>query len=260
MMDLSGQIALVTGGAGYIGRKIADTFLDAGCSVILVDRNVELLEKYQKDRVEFRNRISVLVCDFEREGYEEVVDGFVAQYHGKLDILVNNAAFVGDSKVKGWVDSFEQQSVDTWRRALEVNLTSSFVLTQKLTKFLAHDQNGRVVNISSMYGFLGPYMKLYDGTKMGNPAAYSVSKGGLIQLTKWLSTTLAPSIRVNVVSPGGIERGQEKSFREKYIERVPLKRLGNEEDLIGAILFLGSDMSKYVTGQNIVVDGGYGII
>ena len=103
-------------------------------------------------------------------------------------------------------------------------------------------------------------MKLYDGTKMGNPAAYSVSKGGLIQLTKWLSTTLAPSIRVNVVSPGGIERGQEKSFKEKYIERVPLKRLGNEEDLIGAILFLGSDMSKYVTGQNIIVDGGYGII
>ena len=260
MMNLSGQVALVTGGAGYIGRTIADTFLDAGCSVILVDRNVELLEKYKKDRTNFENKISTMGCAFEQEGYEETINDFIVQHHGKLDILVNNAAFVGDSKVKGWVDSFEQQSVDTWRRALEVNLTSSFVLTQKLTKFLAHDNNGRVVNISSMYGFLGPYMGLYDGTKMGNPAAYSVSKGGLIQLTKWLSTTLAPNIRVNTVSPGGIERGQEESFKEKYIERVPLKRLGNEQDLIGAILFLGSDMSKYVTGQNIIVDGGYGII
>ena len=259
-MSLSGQVGLVTGGAGYIGRTIADTLLEAGCSLILVDRKADLLENYMKDRAEFKNKISTLVCDFEVEGYEDIIDDFIAHNYGKLDLLINNAAFVADSKAKGWVDSFEQQSVHTWRRALEVNLTTSFVLTQKLTKFLAHEQNGRVVNISSMYGFLGPYNKLYEGTNMGNPAAYAASKGGLIQLTNWLATTLAPGIRVNTLSPGGIERGQDKSFREKYIERVPLRRLGNEQDLIGAILYLGTDMSKYVTGQNLIVDGGYGII
>ena len=259
-MDMSGQTALVTGGAGHIGRAIADTLLEAGCSVILVDRNVDLLEKYKKEREDVQSRIFMLVCDFEQEGYDEVVDDFIAHHHGKLDLLVNNAAFVGDSKIQGWAESFERQSVDTWRRALEVNLTSIFVLTQKLAKYLAHDRNGRVVNISSIYGFLGPDMKLYEDTEMGNPAAYSASKGGVIQLTRWLATTLAPGVRVNTVSPGGIERGQDQSFRKKYVAKVPLNRLGNEQDLVGAILFLGSDMSKYVTGQNIVVDGGYGTI
>ena len=260
MMDLSGQIAIITGGAGHIGRVISDAFLEVGCSVILVDRDIELLEKYKKDKLSFKNKIYTVVCDFEKEGNEEVVYDFLHQHNFKLDILVNNAAFVGDSNVKGWVDNFEKQSVETWRRALEVNLTSSFILTQKLVELLVHNNNGRVINVSSMYGSLGPYMKMYNDTKMGSPAAYSVSKGGMNQLTRWLSTTLAPNIRVNTISPGGIERGQPEKFKEKYIERVPLGRLGNEQDLIGAVLFLGSDMSKYVTGQDIVVDGGYGII
>ena len=114
-----------------------------------------------------------------------------------------------------------------------------------------------ILNIASIYGVLGPDMEIYAGTNMGNPAAYAVSKGGLIQLTKWLSTILAPKIRVNCISAGGVKRGQSKSFISKYEKKVPLARMAVEEDIAKAMLFLTSDLSSYVTGQNIMVDGGY---
>jgi len=259
-MDLNGQTALITGAAGHIGKVISDTFLELGCAVILVDRDRLKLEEYKNKNLKKEDKIHIIGCDFEDEDFLKVIYDYVKKNCPKLDILINNAAFVGDSEIDGWTVKFEDQSIDTWRRAIEVNLTASFSLTQKLVNFLMHENNGRVINISSMYGFIGPYMKLYEGTSMGSPVAYSVSKGGLTQLTRWLSTTLGPNVRVNTISPGGIERGQSNKFKDKYIERVPLNRLGSERDLIGAVLFLGSNMSKYVTGQDIVVDGGYSVI
>ena len=113
--------------------------------------------------------------------------------------------------------------------------------------------------MGSIYGILGPDLSLYDDTDLNNPAAYAASKGGLLQLTRWLATVLAPSVRANAVSPGGIERGQPEAFMSKYIARTPLKRMGCEEDFKGVIAFLASDMSRWVTGQNIVVDGGWSI-
>jgi NAD(P)-dependent dehydrogenase (short-subunit alcohol dehydrogenase family) len=105
---------------------------------------------------------------------------------------------------------------------------------------------------------LGPDLSLYQGTPMGNPAAYSASKGGLLQLTRWFSTVLAP-IRVNAISPGGIERGQPEKFQQRYIQKVPLARMGSDSDMKGATLFLASDLSSYITGQNIMIDGGFSV-
>ena len=117
--------------------------------------------------------------------------------------------------------------------------------------------SGSIINIASIYGINGPDFSLYEDTEMGNPAAYAASKGGLIQLTRWLSTSLAPKIRVNAVSPGGIFRNQPKNFVERYENKTPLGRMANEEDLKGIIAYLSSDLSSYVTGQNIVIDGGW---
>ena len=122
---------------------------------------------------------------------------------------------------------------------------------------LVESDGASIVNIGSIYGMLGPDWGLYEGTAMSNPAAYGASKGALIQLTRWLATTIAPKIRVNIVSPGGIFRDQPNSFVKKYEERTPLGRMANENDFSGAILFLASDLSRYVTGQNIIVDGGW---
>ena len=155
------------------------------------------------------------------------------------------------------MDDFSKQSIETWNRALEVNLTSPFHLSQGIADLLKKNNNGSIINIASIYGFKAPDYSLYSGTKMGNPAAYSSSKGGLIQLTKWLSSTLAPDVRVNALSPGGIWRNQPTKFVERFESKTPLGRMGTEEDLKGAIAYLASDLSAYVSGQNIVVDGGW---
>jgi len=124
---------------------------------------------------------------------------------------------------------------------------------------LLRESHGNIINIGSIYGEYAPDWSLYEGTTMSNPAAYGAAKGGLIQLTKWLATTLAPDVRVNSISPGGIERGQAKKFVDRYKSRTPLKRMACEDDFRGVIAFLASNMSSYVTGQNIRVDGGWGI-
>ncbi|MBN1551042.1 SDR family oxidoreductase, partial [bacterium] len=122
---------------------------------------------------------------------------------------------------------------------------------------LARSQHGSIINIGSIYGIAGPDMQLYEGTSMGNPAAYAASKGGLVQLTRWLSTVLAPNIRANAITLGGVARRQPEPFCSRYIEKTPLRRMATEEDVKGAAVFLASDMSAYVTGQNIIVDGGF---
>jgi short-subunit dehydrogenase len=119
--------------------------------------------------------------------------------------------------------------------------------------------SGTIINIASIYGQYAPDWKIYDGTDMANPAAYAASKAGLIQLTRWMATTLAPGIRVNAISPGGVKNNQPKSFVDAYEERTPLGRMADYQDFVGAVTFLSTGMSKYVTGQVLNVDGGWGV-
>ena len=156
-----------------------------------------------------------------------------------------------------WNTTFEKQSLESWRRAFEVNLTAVFELSQGFVPIMRDSIGASIVNISSIYGFLGPDWRLYSETNMGNPAAYSASKGALIQFTRWLSTTLAPSVRVNAICPGGVFRNQPESFVTQYEPRTPLARMAKEEDFKGALGFLVSDLSSYVTGQSLSVDGGW---
>lgn len=258
LANLSGRFGLITGAAGHLGSAMADALLQSGCSVILLDRNQDQLGSVCDSLSKLNEgKVHMVACDLESETDRIAMASHVNAEFGKLDILINNAGFVGDNTLQGWVTPFAEQSIETWRRALEVNLTAPFHLAQLFAPMLKQSGKGTIVNISSIYGMLGPDMSLYEGTAMGNPAGYAASKGGLIQLSRWLATTLAPHIRVNTVSPGGIGRGQPKSFSDQYIEKTPLKRMGQEEDFLGVIAFLASDLSAWVTGQNIVVDGGW---
>jgi NAD(P)-dependent dehydrogenase (short-subunit alcohol dehydrogenase family) len=152
---------------------------------------------------------------------------------------------------------FLEQDSTTYHKALDVNLAAPFVLVQSCTEALKASGHGSVINIASIYGLVGPDLRLYEGTSMGNPAGYAASKGGLIQLTRWLATVLAPDVRVNAITPGGIWRDQPETFREQYVARTPLGRMGTEGDLKGAAAYLASNLSAYVTGQNLIVDGGW---
>lgn len=257
-MDLTGRRALVTGAGGGLGRVMAESLAELGADLVLVDRTEVEMDDFSRT-LNKRFGVDALVVDCNLEDEIEraalsarVLDG------GGLNILVNNAAFVGTSSLKGWSEPFEDQTIDTWRRAVEVNLTSCFHLAQIFAPALRTSKGGNIINIASIYGQWGPDWSLYADTDMSNPAAYAASKGGLLQLTRWLSTTLAPDIRVNAISPGGVERGQAQDFVERYEARTPLRRMATESDFKGAIAYLSSDLSSYVTGTILPVDGGWG--
>ena len=153
--------------------------------------------------------------------------------------------------------SLKIQSIENFNQHLEVNLSAVFHLTKDLSELLIRSKKGKVINIGSIYSSVAPKWEIYGNQKMNNRAGYSASKGGLLQLTKWFSTYLAPNVRVNMISPGGVLRGHNKIFLKKYNSNVPLKRMANINDFNGTLIYLASDLSKYVTGQNLFVDGGW---
>jgi len=260
LMSLEGRQALITGATGGIGCAIAQTLAELGADLILVDKPGTDYGVLVKDIEEsFPASVITIDCDLEIEDDRAKLLEQFAEDDTTLDILINNAAFVGTSGLQGWVSSFEGQSVETWRRALEVNLTAAFDLSKGLIPALRRSGNGSIINIASIYASLGPDYSLYEGTEMGNPAAYAASKGGLVQLTRWLATTLAPDVRVNTISPGGVFRNQTDVFVKRYESRTPLGRMATEEDFKGAIAYLASDLSAYVTGENLMVDGGWSV-
>lgn len=241
--DMRGRRALVAGGSGHIGRAAVEALEESGAEVLTVD----IVDGGERTiRCDLRDEASVTAA------VREAVDRL-----GGLDVLVHCAALVGASDLPGWAAPFEEQTVEAWDEALRVNVTSAFVLVREASAALAASGRGSVILFGSIYGSVGPDDSLYEGTAMANPLAYGVSKGGLVQLMRYLATTLAPTVRVNAISPGGITRGQAAAFTERYEARTPLRRMGTEEDVKGAVAFLASDLSAYVTGHNLVVDGGW---
>jgi NAD(P)-dependent dehydrogenase (short-subunit alcohol dehydrogenase family) len=260
LMNLNGRTALITGATGGVGKEIAYSIAELGGNLILVDRigsNYDLIKKKILENCNVN--IECIDCDLEDENSRNTLIRGIIKSNINLDILINNAAFVGESNLEGWVEDFSRQSLATWRRALEVNLTAPFHLSQAFAPLLMKSNNGSIINIASIYGVNAPDYSLYKGTNMGNPAAYSASKGGLIQLTRWLSTTVAPDIRVNSISPGGVWRNQPEKFVKRYESKTPLERMATEEDFKGIIAYLASDLSLYVTGQNFIIDGGWSV-
>ncbi len=252
---------LITGASGNIGRQLAKQFAKMNAHLILVDLKQKDLEQIKDEMAITYGCIGIqtICCDLEIESERNKLIEEVLKTGDGLNVLVNNAAFVGTTGLDGWAVRPESQSLDAWRRAVEVNLTSVFHLSQKLLPEIRKKTNGCIVNIASIYGFLGPDWSIYEGTSMANPAGYAATKGGVIQLTRWMATTYGPEVRVNCVSPGGLFRNQPKVFVEEYCKRTPLRRMGTEEDVANAIIFLASDMASYITGQNLFIDGGFSI-
>jgi NAD(P)-dependent dehydrogenase (short-subunit alcohol dehydrogenase family) len=259
LSNLKGRKALITGAAGGLGQIFAETLAELGADLILVDLHGTNLEDLADKLIKgWGISVKNIYCDLENQNQRSVLIKQVTNSKGDLNILVNNAALVGASDLEGWSVPFEDQSIDTWRRATEINLTAVFDLCQGLLPLMKNAMGANIVNIASIYGSYGPDWSLYKDTEMGNPAAYAATKGGLIQFTRWLATTISPAVRVNAISPGGVLRKQPKSFQNRYESKVPMARMASEQDFKGALAYLSSDLSAYVTGHILEVNGGWG--
>jgi NAD(P)-dependent dehydrogenase (short-subunit alcohol dehydrogenase family) len=258
LSDLSGRRVLLTGGAGYIGLAAGEALVEMGALVSVLDidaaacdERVATLSKIQD------NGAIAMACDLTDEADTRRAVRETVERLGGLDIIVHCAGYVGTTQMAGWAVPFEEQSVTAWNAAMQVNLTSAFTMVQEAKPDLVASGRGSVIFFISTYGLVGPVPQLYEGTDIVQPAGYAASKGGLLQFSRYLATTLAPSIRVNTITPGGVWRDQAEVFHQRYVERTPLGRMANEEDLKGAVAYLSSDLSAYVTGHNLVVDGGW---
>lgn len=257
-LSLAGRVALVTGGAGPLGSVLSATLAELGARVVVVDLHDDASAAAAAALPASAAGAHLGIgANLMEAGVAKRIVAEVQASVGRLDIIVNNAAFTGTSGVPGYAVPFEEQTDEAFLAAAQLNLLAPFSLVRTALPLLRSSGHGSVVNISSMYGLVGPNMRLYDGTAMGNPAAYAATKGGIAQLTRYLATVLAPDVRVNAIAPGGIARGQDPQFVERYEALTPLGRMGTEQDMSGAVAFLASDAAAYVTGQLIAVDGGW---
>lgn len=260
LANLSGRKALITGGAGHIGFAVAHALVEMGVTTALLDCDQKSLEKKVSllEKIKPHSAFS-LPCDLHDEKITRGSAKKAIKELGGLDILIHSAGYVGTSKVLGWGVPFEKQSLEAWDNAFRVNLSSLFLLVQETKNALKDSGHGSIILISSIHGMMAPNPKMYEGTSMVSPAGYGASKGGLVQMGRYLATELSPHIRVNMISPGGVFRNQPGVFHERYKNNTPLGRMATEEDIQGAAVYLASDLSSYVTGHNLVVDGGYTI-
>ena len=253
---------LITGAAGRIGEKTALMMAACGYNLILTDNNFKKLKIVQKKILnKYQRKVFIINCDLSLYKSREKLIKIIIKKFRDIKVLINNAAKTGkkESKVFSKNFLFKEKDLKDWNNHIEINMTSIYHLTSKLSKLLLKSKNPKIINIGSIYSFIAPTWEIYKGLKMNNKAAYSASKGGLLQLTRWQSTFYAPKIKVNMISPGGIIRDQNKSFILRYSKKTPLKKMATEDDIVDAILFLSSDLSNYITGQNLVVDGGISI-
>jgi NAD(P)-dependent dehydrogenase (short-subunit alcohol dehydrogenase family) len=262
LFDLGGKTAVITGACGILGRRFAAGLAEFGAALAVVDLDQGATAALARE-IEGRYGVPArdIACDIadpaEVRGMVETVEATL----GAPAILMNNAATKG-----GNLDAFfapvERFDLATWREIMAVNLDGMFLVAQAIGAGMAERGYGSIIQTASIYGVMAPDQRIYEGSlyngrSINTPAVYSASKAGVIGLTRHLAAYWAPrGVRVNTLTPGGVASGQNDEFARRYSARVPMGRMAEADDLVGAAVFLASDASRYVTGQNIIVDGG----
>ena len=266
--DLTGRVAVVTGGVGLLGAEFCRTLAEAGAAVVVVDLNGEAAAKVADSLTNAGYRsIGVQTDITQPESVTAMVEKVVVRF-GRIDILVNSAAldpkFDPDAVSKGIAPgSFEEYPLEQWNAALNVNLTGMFLVTQACVKqMIAQGKKGSIINICSTYGLNGPDQRIYrkaDGSQPAyKPVYYTVTKAGVLGFTKYLSAYyMETEIRVNALTPGGVFNNHDETFVKNYAAKTILGRMARKDEMNGALLFLASEASSYMTGNNLVVDGGW---
>lgn len=262
--SLKGKTAIVTGGSGLLGAEFCRTLAEAGANVIVADLNEKAAETTAAQISGLGYSVLPVQVDITRVEAVRQMISKALQTFGRVDVLVNSAAI--DPKFDPGhpgVDNgaFETYPVELWRQALDVNLTGSFLCAQAVAEPMLKQGSGSIINLCSMYGLVGPDQRLYKKTgqpERFKPAFYPVTKAGILGLTRYLATYFAgKGIRANALTPGGIFNDNDDEFLKNYSARAVMGRMARKDEMNGALLFLASDASSYMTGSNLVVDGGW---
>ena len=265
--DLTGRVAVVTGGVGLLGAEFCRTLAEAGAAVVVVDLSAPASQALADSLANSGFKSLAVPTDITQpEAVNELVEQ-VSSAYGRLDILVNSAAldpkFDPQAVSKGITPgAFEDYPLELWSTALNVNLTGMFLMTQACVKpMIARGKKGSIINICSTYGLNGPDQRIYvkDGRRVAfKPVYYTVTKAGVMGFTRYLAAYYADTeIRVNALTPGGVFNSHEEYFVKNYSAKTILGRMARKDEMNGALLFLASDASSYMTGNNVVVDGGW---
>jgi NAD(P)-dependent dehydrogenase (short-subunit alcohol dehydrogenase family) len=267
LFDLTDRVALITGGAGLLGRQYTRTLLAAGARVLVADLDGDNAAREANAAVQDAGgeAIGIAVNVTQPVDVARMVDAALSRWN-RLDILVNNAAIDPKADVSEsakLANTFEDFPLDAWRLSLDVNLTGAFLCAQAAGKAMLAAGRGVIVNVSSTYGVVAPDQRLYqrddeEVQTLFKPASYAVTKAGIAHFTRYLATYWGPrGIRVNTLTPHGIFNAQDEQFVRRYNERTPLGRMAHINEMNGPLLFLVADASSYMTGANLVVDGGW---
>ena len=263
LFDLHGKNAIITGGVGILGQHFCEGLAESGANIAVVDLNADevhdfvmvLKEKYGVKAIGY-------ACDVSDQKSVQAMVKDVVNKLGEINILHNNAAGKSDD-LDAFFAPFEEYSLEQWRKIMAVNLDGMFLVAQAVGKQMVRQgKGGSIIQTASIYGVMAPDQRIYQDSlyldrQINTPAVYTSSKAAIIGLTKHLASYWAEkNIRVNTLTPGGTESGQNEEFKKRYSDRVPLGRMANSDEMVGALLYLASDASSYVTGQNIIVDGG----
>ncbi len=254
LFDLEGKVVIITGALGLLGTELCQAFAEHGSHVVVIDLDPSNCERRAADLSGKGTRTLGLAVDITRKDDVERMVQIVTDRFGRIDVIINNA----QHKPEGFFAPFEDFSLEDWERVIAVNLTAVFICCQAVGRQMLKQGSGNIINVASTYGVVAPDHRIYIGTSLGCPAVYSASKGGVIMLTKYLAAYWGGrGIRVNAVTPHGIYNSHEKHFVDNFSSRSPLGRMCNRKEVVGAFLYLASDASSYVTGHNLIVDGGW---
>ncbi len=268
LFNLKNQVIVITGGSGFLGSVFALTLSNIGAIPIVLDKNKNSLQLLKKKFIRKKQRGSFFLTNLNDENKINVVIDLIIKKYRKIDCLINAASFTGDAMLKtnvNFFEKFEKYNFQLWQKSLEGNLSGVFVVTKSVAKHMIKRKKGSIINIASDVGVISPDHRIYEANKKFNykgvnfntPISYSVAKSGIISMTRYLATYWAKKgIRVNCISPAGVYKKHDKKFVEQLSQRIPLGRMAKSHELNGAIIYLCSNASSFVTGHNLVIDGG----
>lgn len=253
---------IITGATGILGSQFCNAFAEQGGNICILDLDQKKCDELAS-KIKENHSVKALSLQCDVSDPKSVNECFVSikSNFNTIDVLINNAASKSES-LKKFFSSFEDYSLETWHQVMSVNVDGSFLMAQAAGKLMKDQGFGNIVQISSIYGVVAPDQRIYEGSSymggaINTPAVYSTSKAAVIGLTKYLAAYWGEfGVRVNCLTPGGVESGQNEAFKNNYSNRVPLKKMAEPIDMVQGALFLASDSAKYITGHNLIIDGG----